>query len=278
MKLYRTPEGVDELVDTLSQMGRSFALKHGTYTTKIETEAGKITFITTKFNNRVFIAAQMIRKDIVNSDRGREIMAGMFEKTNFGNREDLQPFKAKRILNIDISGAYGRCLWVNDLISEKTYNYILRLKKDERLPAVGMLARSYTVFNYECGECTDIKVERSLTAQVFFFLIQEIDNIMRACQWALGKHFYFYWVDGIFFSYDTPKGLISEVENILKQKGYHYKFEQVENFALKKKNELFTIEMNKNGEFKRYQFTDSSIGKEITRLMGEKIRQQAITN
>jgi hypothetical protein len=278
MKLHRTTDGIDEFINTLCTLEKSFAMRHGTYTTKIDTENGMIRFFTTSFSNRVFIASQMIRKDIINCPRGLEIIAGNFEKTNFGNRENLQPFKASRILNIDISGAYGRCLFVNELITEKTYKYILTLKKDERLPAVGMLARSFTVFNYECGECTDIKVERSATAQVFFFLIQEIDNIMRACQWALGKHFFFYWVDGIFFSYDTPKGLVSEVENILTSKGYGYKFELVENFALKKKRDLFTIEMNKNGEFKRYQFTDSSTGKEITRLMNEKLKHQAINN
>lgn len=276
MKLHRTTEGVDEIINNLCTRGKSFAMQHGTYTTKIDTENGLIRFFTTSFSNRVFIASQMIKKDIVNSPKGLEIIAGNFEKNNFGNRDNLTPFKASKILNIDISGAYGRCLFVNELITEKTYKYILTLKKDERLPAVGMLARSFTVFNYECGECTDIKVERSATAQVFFYLIQEIDNVMRACQWALGKHFFFYWVDGIFFSYDTPKTLISEVESILTQRGYHYKFEQVENFALKKNRDLFTIEMNKNGEFKRYQFTDSSTGKEITRLMNDKIKQQAI--
>jgi hypothetical protein len=276
MKLHRTTDGVDELINTLCTMQRSFAMQHGTYTTKIDTENGMIRFFTTSFSNRVFIAAQMIKKDIVNSPRGLEIIAGNFEKTNFGNRDNLQPFKASKILNIDISGAYGRCLFVNELITEKTYKYILTLKKDERLPAVGMLARSFTVFNYECGECTDIKVERSATAQVFFYLIQEIDNVMRACQWALGKHFFFYWVDGIFFSYDTPKALVAEVETILNNRGYNYKYETIENFALKKNRDLFTIEMTKNGEFKRYQFTDSSTGKEITRLMNDKIKQQAI--
>lgn len=273
MKLYRTPDGVDEIVSTLCRQQKSFAMKHGTYTTKIDTENGLIRFFTTNFSNRVFIASQMIKKDVVNSKKGLEIISGNFEKTNFGNRDNLQPFKAKQVLNIDISGAYGRCLYVNGLISEKTFNYLLTLKKDERLPAVGMLARSFTVFNYECGECTDIKVERSATAQVFFFLIQEIDTVMRACQWALGKHFYFYWVDGIFFSYDTPKQLISEVERILNEKGYSYKYEQVQNFKLKKKNDLFTIEMVKNNEYKRYQFTDASIGREITKMMMDKVRE-----
>jgi hypothetical protein len=273
MKLHRSSPTVDEIVHLLSKWNESFRILHGTYSTIIETEASKIKFAGAKFSNRVFIASQMIKKDVVNSDFGREIMQQSWNRSNYQNNELLQPFRAKRVLNIDISGAYASCLRVNNLITDKTFHYLQRLKKDERLPACGMLARTYTVFTYECGEITDVEVQRSATAQVFYYLIAEINNIMQALQFELGKYFYFYWVDGIFFQHNTPDSIVKACEKILLSRGYRFKYELVENFSLSKNQDIYTIKMVKNGDPKIYKFTDSNIGRQITELLNEKAKQ-----
>lgn len=272
MKLIRKPQNVDEIVNFFNKLGDSYRIHHGTYSTVIETENGKIKFAGTKFNNRVFIAAKLVMKDVLNSQRGPLIMQTVWPRSNFQNKENLQPFKAKKILNIDISGAYASCLKVNELITDKTFAYLQKLKKDERLPAVGMLARTFTVFTYECGELTDVEVQRAATAQVFFYLIAEINNVMQAVEYELGKYFYFYWVDGIFFSYDTPGHIVKAVENILSDRGYRFKYESVENFSLKRNRDLYTINMIKNGENKTYKFTDSQIGRDITHILHERAK------
>lgn len=276
MKLVRTPENVNEIINLFNKWGDSFRVHHGTYSTTIETESGKIKFAGTKFSDRVFIAAKMVAKDVLNSERGPIIMQTTWPRNNFQNKDNLQPFRAKKILNIDISGAYASCLKVNELITDKTLNYLQKLKKDERLPAVGMLARTFTVFTYECGELTDVEVQRSATAQVFFFLIAEINNVMQAVEYELGKYFYFYWVDGIFFSYDTPVHIVKAVEGILSDRGYKFKYESVENFSLKRNRDIYTISMIKNGENKTYKFTDSQIGRDITHILTERANQYKI--
>jgi len=273
MKLVRKPENIDEIIVLLQKWSDSFQIKHGTYSTTIETETGKIKFAGTKFSDRVFIASKMVLKDVLNSQRGPLIMQTVWPRTNFQNKDNLQPFRAKKILNIDISGAYASCLKVNELITDKTFNYLQKLKKDERLPAVGMLARTFTVFTYECGELTDVEVQRAATAQVFFYLIAEINNVMQAVEYELGKYFYFYWVDGIFFSYDTPGHIIKTVEAILADRGYKFKYESVENFSLKRNRDIYTINMIKNGENKTYKFTDSQIGRDITHILTERANQ-----
>jgi len=276
MKLTRKPQNVDEIVNFFNKLGDSYRIHHGTYSTIIETENGKVKFAGTKFNNRVFIAAKLVAKDVLNSQRGPLIMQTAWPRSNFQNKENLQPFKAKRILNIDISGAYASCLKVNELITDKTFNYLQKLKKDERLPAVGMLARTFTVFTYECGELTDVEVQRAATAQVFFYLIAEINNVMQAVEYELGKYFYFYWVDGIFFSYDTPGHIVKAVEGILADRGYRFKYESVENFSLKRSRDIYTISMIKNNEPKTYKFTDSQIGRDITHILHERAKQYKI--
>jgi len=273
MKLTRKPQNIDEIVNFFNKLGDSYRIHHGTYSTIIETKNGKVKFAGTKFNNRVFIAAKLVSKDVLNSQRGPLIMQSAWPRSNFQNKENLQPFKAKKILNIDISGAYASCLKVNELITDKTFAYLQKLKKDERLPAVGMLARTFTVFTYECGELTDVEVQRAATAQVFFYLIAEINNIMQAVEYELGKYFYFYWVDGIFFSYDTPGHIVKAVESILADRGYRFKYESVENFSLKRSRDIYTISMIKNNEPKTYKFTDSQIGRDITHILYEKAKQ-----
>ena len=276
MKLTRKPQNVDEIVNFFNKLGDSYRIHHGTYSTVIETENGKVKFAGTKFNNRVFIAAKLVVKDVLNSERGPLIMQTTWPRSNFQNKENLQPFRAKKILNIDISGAYASCLKVNELITDKTFSYLQKLKKDERLPAVGMLARTFTVFTYECGELTDVEVQRSATAQVFFYLIAEINNVMQAVEYELGKYFYFYWVDGIFFSYDTPGHIVKAVEAILADRGYKFKYESVENFSLKRSRDIYTINMIKNGENKTYKFTDSQIGRDITHILTERANQYKV--
>jgi hypothetical protein len=131
-----------------------------------------------------------------------------------------------------------------------------------------MLAKSACLWKYDGGECVDIVVERSKTAQVFYYLIEEINYVMRSIQWELGKHFYFYWVDGVFFAKDTPKRLITNVENLLISKNYLYKYEEVKNFKLSKnKQGVYTIDMVKNGEIKKYQFQDTNNGKEVANYL-----------
>jgi len=247
---------------------KSFVVRHGTYTTAVETQHGKNKYETHQFSDRVFIAAQMIRKDVVNSEMGKRIMELPHEKINFGHHQKLEPFKADEVLNIDISGAYATCLYVNGLITDKTFKYLKKLRKEERLPSVGMLARSACLWKYKDGECVDIIVERSQTAQVFYYLIEEINYVMRSIQWELGKHFYFYWVDGVFFAKDTPKRLITNVENLLISKNYLYKYEEFKNFKLtKNKQGVYTIDMVKNGEVKKYQFQDTNNGKEVANYL-----------
>lgn len=247
---------------------KTFVVRHGTYTTTVETQHGKNKYETHQFSDRVFIAAAMIRKDVVNSEMGQRIMELPHEKINFGHHQKLEPFKADEVLNIDISGAYATCLYVNGLITNKTFKYLKKLRKEERLPSVGMLARSACLWKYDAGECVDIVVERSKTAQVFYYLIEEINYVMRSIQWELGKHFYFYWVDGVFFAKDTPKKLITNVENLLVSKNYLYKYEEVKNFKLSKnKQGVYTIDMVKNGEVKKYQFQDTNNGKEVANYL-----------
>lgn len=266
----RDAQSLKAHVQFLAENKKTFKIAHGTYTTKIITEHGDVTYETTQFSQRVFIAAKMIKKDVLASEIGRKAIEGTYSKQNFGFHKNLVPFTSDVVLNLDISSAYATCLLVNGLITQKTFEYLKTLKKAERLPSVGMLATSRCNWVYENGVCIDINVERADTANVFFYLINEINYIMRSIEWELGKHFFFYWVDGVFFNSETPKRLVTSVEKILIDNNYRYKYENVHSFVLKKDfRDICTIEMVKNDEFKRYQFSAKKDSSDIRKQLHE---------
>jgi hypothetical protein len=254
----RTPKYIDAYVSLLNDMGVDYKVRHGTYTTKIEHPNGIVTFASTNYRPQVFMAYNMLRKDIMNSEKAQAIMKSYHDTKNYNNKPRMTNFNAERVLNLDISGAYAAALMVNGLISEKTYAYLQSLQKTERLVSVGMLAKGYTEFQYENGKCVNVKAHREKTAQIFFYLIQEINYVMTDIQFYLGSDFIFYWVDGIFFKYSTPSKKIKEIEQLLIDGGYKYKYEDCRDFKYEVENEKHVVTMIKSDEFKRYEFRDNS--------------------
>lgn len=254
----RTPKFINEYIALLNDMGVNYKVRHGTYTTKIEHPNGVVTFASTNYRPQVFMAYNMLKKDIMNSPKAQQIMMGYHDTKNYNNKPRMTNFHADRVLNLDISGAYAAALKVNGLISDKTYQYLQSLKKTERLVSVGMLAKGYTEFQYENGKCVNVKAHREKTAQIFFYLIQEINYVMTDIQFYLGGDFIFYWVDGIFFKESTPSKKIKEIEQLLTDSGYRYKYEDCRDFNYNVESEKHIVTMIKSNEFKRYEFKDNS--------------------
>jgi hypothetical protein len=277
LKIPRTTENINFNIQILNMLNVPFEVQHGTYTTTIITEEKKVKYMMNKYNNRVFACAKIIKRDVLKSSKAQEIMADKFFKINYGFSNLVESYQAKRVLNIDISSAYASCLYNNKLITEATYQRISTLPKVERLPVVGRLATSYTKFIYDKGECIDVKVHRAETANVFFYLIDEINYIMQEIRHLLGNHFIFYWVDGVFFSEETPKSTIKEVEHFLLELGYRYKYEAVRDFSIDSTKKSLIIKMNKNNEFKQYSINHDNVGESVKNYLLKGIKQQETT-
>ena len=273
----RTTDNINFNIEILNMLNVPFEVQHGTYTTTIVTEEKKVKYMMNKYNNRVFACAKIIKRDVLKSPKAQDIMADKFFKINYGFSNLVESYQAKRVLNIDISSAYASCLYNNKLITEATYQRISTLPKVERLPVVGMLATSYTKFIYEKGECIDVKVHRAETANVFFYLIDEINYIMQEIRHLLGNYFIFYWVDGVFFSEETPKSTIKEVEHFLLELGYRYKYEAVRDFSIDSTKKSLIIKMNKNNEFKQYSINHDNVGDSVKNYLLKGIKQQETT-
>ena len=265
--LQRTALAVKNEIATLRELGWPFTVQHGTYTTKvIKPDKTQTNYITVQFRQKVFIAARMIKNDVEKSPQAQSIMQQQHYTRNYGNSESITELKAQQLYNIDIKSAYPNCLFNNGLVTEKTANYVRGLDKHEKLPAIGLLARSYTLFHYDFGQCYLVDKYQAPTAQIFFFLIQEIDRIMRDLKFILGRYFVYYWVDGIFFLRETPYKLIQEAEDYIASEGYSYSFDIVNDFNYSNIEGNVRISMEKEGKVKEWAFTDSRINEEQVRM------------
>ncbi len=276
-RLRRTAENIQFNIDVLNKLQVPFTVQNGTYTTTIITPVKKVRYMMNDYSIRVFKVATMIKTDVLNSENAKAIMETKYFKTNFGFSDNAKSYISKKVLNIDITSAYATCLLQNGLITEKTYKALKKLPKTERLPCVGMLATSHTSYKYENGECIEVNSFRSETASVFFFLIDEINYLMQNIQFLLGKHYIFHWVDGIFFDYKTDKATVEEIERYLSEKGYEYKYEDVQDFKVETDDKKLIIKMIKNGVAKQYTIGKDNVAKDLNKQLSELIKKQTKT-
>ena len=270
----RSTDNVQFNIDLLNKLGIKFIVQHGTYTTTIITEESKARYMMNIYSKRVFKCANMIKSDVLKSENAQKIIAAKYLKTNFAISQDVKSYSAKKVLNIDINQAYATCLLRNDLITEKTFNIIKNLPKTERLPCVGMLATSHTKFHYENGNCFQVDGFRAVTAPVFYYLIDEINYIMQNIQFLLGSSFVFYWVDGVFFDFNTDKQCVKDVENFLTENGYEYKYEDVQYFSIETDDKKMMLKMIKNGTSKQYVVGMDDVGNDIKNYLSNGIEKQ----
>lgn len=276
-RLKRTAKNIEFQINLLNKLMMPFEVQNGTYTTTIITQNGKTRYMMNTYSLSVFRVANMIKRDVLNSENAQKIIEAKYFKTNFGFSDSKKSYKAKQVLNIDITSAYATCLVQNKLITQKTYEALKKLSKKDRLPCVGMLATSHTKYFYENGECTNVDTFRSHTAPVFFYVIDEINYIMQNIQFLLGDKYIFHWVDGIFFDFNTDKKIIKMIEDFLTQQGYQYKYEDVQNFKVEADDKKMILKMIKNGSPKQYTIGKDNVSKELNRYLSDLIKKQETT-
>lgn len=129
----------------------NFSIKHSNYNTHIIGEQSIIKFIQKEHSIKVFIAYNKIITDLKAAKRTQEILCGNYSTENFNSKNGLAPCSYKKIVNLDITSAYPYCLHINNLITTDTFNYLMRMPKTERLPAIGMIAKKSNYINYVNG-------------------------------------------------------------------------------------------------------------------------------
>jgi hypothetical protein len=257
LTFYRNNKTFLSWVEVLKRRKANFLIKHSKYTTALVFEDNsKMTFILNKYRDKVFMANRMIVSDLKKNPEFEIIKNTKHSKRNYHVKNGLGECSFNEVINLDLSSAYATTLYANGLISEKTFKVLQNLQKHERLPTMGMMAKRCMVFTYKNGECEGTHIETGENSEVFFYLIQKVEECIQQCKDIAGDYYLFHWVDGIFIKNDIPVEDLKRIEKKMEMYGYKYKYEKVINFELTRKNDLIIINMNKNGEDKEYKFSD----------------------
>ena len=265
---YRDGKTLKTWMDFLIETKQDFSVRSSTYSTTITLPNGnKLKFFKNKYEDHVFIANKLILKDMKEKKNLDDILKGDFKKINYDSKNGLGPFEGTNIINIDISSAYATTLANHGLITKKTFDFIQKLKKFERLPAIGMLARKSMVFTYQQGTCVDTEIDLSKDAQVFYFLIQKVEEAMQQAKAIADECYLFHWVDGIFIDGNIDKKKLVQIENVFKKCNYAIKYEQIDYLKIWREDDDIWVDMLKNGEQKLFSFIDRNLQKNVTALL-----------
>jgi len=265
--MFKNPQLQESIIKQYKEAGLDFQVKHSNYNTQIIGQESVIKFIQTEHSIKVFIAYNKIVADLKKSDKTVEILQGEWSTENFDSKNGLKPCSYKTVLNLDITSAYPYCLFINKLIGLDTFNYLMALPKNERLPAIGMIAKKSVWIDYQKGKATTWDVKTGEYANIFFFVIQQITDLMAWAADIAGDDFLFYWVDGIFLKPTISKKKLQQITGIFAEQGYYYKYENVKNFSVVRENDKLYINMIKNGDEKPYTMYDKNLARNFTKVL-----------
>lgn len=265
--LFRNADQVEQLVKFYNEQKVTFKVKHSQYSTTFDFGKEKIKFVTQTYGIRVFAANRCLVKDIKSSPDTLELLTRYYATDNHDVRNGLKPKNYGKVINVDIVGAYPNTLINNNLCTIETYKRLMNLPKMERLPAIGMIAKKATVFSYENGECIEWDVEVGEFANIFYFLIYEIDRMMKFCKEIAGEYYIMHWVDGIFLEPYTPRQILEDIQAFLKKHKYLFRFENISSFKVVREDDMINFEIVKNKELKTFKFADKRMNENYNEIL-----------
>ena len=195
MKLILKHSDLEKVLPVLNHRHEYLIIEKTGYSTTIKTPSGRNYFFCQKLGGReLFRAANKIKSDVKKS--GQEIVTPDNKKIKY-YRFGAAKFPSKCYC-VDINAAYPSILLRDNFIEQKTYDDILKIKKINRLRATGMLATQKEIFRIEKNKTTYHELKQSEQRPVFFYLCQQIGEIMEGAVRLDNDNFLFYWVD-VFF-------------------------------------------------------------------------------
>jgi hypothetical protein len=201
-QFYRDPAQVAHRINTLKLMKANFIVKQSNYTTTIIFPTGaKEMYLQNLRSLDVFKANKVIAREAVPN----YIEADFEERLEYYGINSDKFLEVRQdkpaIYNIDLSAAYPTALKNFGLISEKTFKYLMRLDKLDRLACIGMFASRKTVYTIKHGEFMNVETEESEHKNIFYLPAYVTDEIMKNCRLTIGEpDFLFYWFDGVYFT------------------------------------------------------------------------------
>jgi len=229
----------DYLLEKLSKKPGAYYLEMTGYTDKITDQSGNVTIVApSDMRNIVFAANKLIISDYLKS--GIEIENVPRKGINYFqfNRKE---FNEPGSILIDLKAAYPSMLLKYEIITPETYDFLMQLKKGERLKAIGMLASKKIKVKMCQGEENEfIEVPEGKYSDLFFFAAYETGDLLNRLKQIAKDKFLFFWFDGIYIKKDYF--LLGEICEEITKFGLSFSVSNLETFkAEKTKNNNFKI-------------------------------------
>jgi hypothetical protein len=217
------------------------------YTFLVESEANKIKSFNDK-DLKFFIAGNKIKSDCIK--KPLPIINKNELKYFEYNFNEFKKIKNNSCYGIDLKSAYPTILLNNGYISKQTHFYISKLPKLDRLGAIGMLAGSKKVFEF--NENNELINNYSITNKnenYFYYCVKKVSDIMDEIKKQINS-FLFFWVDCIYFA-DANEA--DKVKEILNNYNFNYHEKIMINFLYLEKKITFD-EIDADGVIKKKTF------------------------
>lgn len=236
----RTRTEYDALIQFLKISKLSFSTKQGKHSMNIKADKFSINFISSMRSDKFFSATRKVESDLT----GIQIPDVDEEKLEYFTHDIREDKREKKVYTLDISSAYATALLNRGMLSKKTYNYILRLSKPERLACIGMLAKESVVTIYNKGVAVDTEIQKNEKRPFFFLAVDEISYIMRCIKMEAGSDYLMTWVDCVYL---TNNRKLKNITSMLDSWGYNSKAGIITNLSCDILYNKVSVTYEKNG-------------------------------
>jgi hypothetical protein len=90
---------------------------------------------------------------------------------------------------------------------------------------------------------------------------------MKFCKQIAGEYYIMHWVDGIFLEPYTPRQILEDIQDFLKQHKYLFRFENISSFKVVREDDMINFEIMKNKELKTFKFADKRMNENYNEIL-----------
>lgn len=225
-----TGEQIQQICDLLIFANKPFELVITNYTASIKSDFYPHKTVDNLKKPSFFVACRMVEKDCKLKPLP-DVEKKVIQYNDFNIKDEIF---LESIYGVDINSAYPSILYRDGYISKKTYGYLAKLPKLDRLGAIGFLAGRKNVFKYNAkGNITQYKeIIKADTENYFYYAVKQTAEAMQSCRDVIKGTYFFTWVDCIYVdNLEDAKRIVRTLQfNGLKSKVTKY-----DQFIVKKK-------------------------------------------
>lgn len=262
-------ESMQAHVNFLRSAKMPYKLIVSNYTVEIKSELLNVQYLYSMRSNQCFAAYMKIKKDLKNKP-----IPEIDKSTLYYYDHDLKNnISLESVFAIDITNAYATQLFNNLLISAETFAYISKIKKDDRLAAVGMLASNKHEFEYnKDGTLINYRHIINELENFFYLCVRNVAHVMGDLKKIASKNYLFTWVDCLYVQPDRE--LLKQIEGHLQSINIFYTVEMLFKFNVRiresgKINVSFWKKKRTKEGYPYYKFTYINIPQKNTILAND---------